>query len=138
MSVETVEIRRGGSPTLRSTGALVLGFVTVVALSVGTDQLCHSLGIYPPWGEPMETAQYVLALAYRVVYAVLGSYIAARLAPTRPMLHAMILGAIGFVLSVAGAAATWHMGDHWYAIAVALTSLPCAWAGGALFTRTGK
>jgi hypothetical protein len=118
---------------LRSTGAVLLGLLAVIVLSIGTDQVFHSLGIYPPWGEPMSTGQYLLALAYRIAYAVFGSYLAARFAPGRPMLHAMTLGAIGLVLSVAGAAAMWHLGDHWYPIALALTALPCAWAGGALY-----
>ncbi len=87
-----------------STRALLAGFVTVLVLSLATDQLFHILGVYPPWGEPMRgTGQNLLALSYRVVYAVLGSYIAARLAPRNPMRHAMILGAIGFVLSTLGA-----------------------------------
>ena len=87
-----------------STLALLAGFVTVLVLSLATDQLFHILGVYPPWGEPMRgTGQNLLALSYRVVYAVLGSYIAARLAPRNPMRHAMILGAIGFVLSTLGA-----------------------------------
>jgi hypothetical protein len=88
-----------------STFAIGAGFVTVFILSLATDQIFHILGIYPPWGEPMRgTGQNLLALSYRVIYAVLGSYIAARLAPRNPMQHAMILGAIGLVLSTLGAA----------------------------------
>ncbi len=66
--------------------------------------------------------------------AVLGSYIAARLAPRNPMRHALILGAIGFVLSLAGAIATIPMdlGPAWYPIALVVTALPCTWLGGAL------
>ncbi|MGH8630098.1 MAG: hypothetical protein ACREU7_04930, partial [Burkholderiales bacterium] len=76
----------------------------------------------------------LLALAYRIVYAVAGCYLAARLAPRHPMRHALVLGAIGFVLSTAGAVATIPMdlGPAWYPIALALTALPCAWLGGAL------
>lgn len=118
--------------------ALLAGFVVVIALSLGTDQLFHSLGVYPPWGEPMrETSDNLLALAYRCVYAVLGSYIAARLAPRHPMRHALILGAIGFVLSILGAigAIAMDLGPIWYPIALVLTALPCAWIGGLLYQR---
>lgn len=119
----------------RSTGAIFIGLIAIVALSLGTDQILHWLDVYPPWGEPMyEPELNALALGYRCVYAVLGSYIAARLAPTAPMGHAMILGLIGLVLSSAGAAAAkdMNLGPTWYPIALALSSIPCAWLGGVL------
>jgi len=135
MSTELVTTGPRSSHPLRSVGAILLGFVTTAVLSTAADQILHTAGIYPPWGEPMSDGLYVVALAYRLVFAVLGCYIAARLAPARPMLHAMILGAIGLVLSILGAAAMWHMGSHWYPIALVLTALPCAWIGGALHAR---
>ena len=119
----------------RSTGAVLLGFFAVVVVSLGTDQVLHVLQVYPPWGQPMyDTGLLLLALAYRSVYAVLGSYIAARLAPRNPMRHALVLGAVGLVLSLAGAIATIPMdlGPSWYPIALVLTALPCAWLGGIL------
>ena len=49
----------------RSTGAVLLGFVTVVVLSLGTDQVLHVLAVYPPWGQPMyDTGLLFLALAW--------------------------------------------------------------------------
>jgi hypothetical protein len=51
------------------------------------------------------------------------------------MRHAMIGGAIGFVLSTAGAIAAMTMADlgpNWYPISLALTALPCAWLSGKL------
>jgi hypothetical protein len=122
----------------RSTAAVFAGFVAVVALSLGTDQVLHVLEVYPPWGEPMrEPSLNLLALAYRSVYAVIGSYIAARLALQNPMRHAMILGVVGLVVSTLGAIATIPMdlGPSWYPIALAVTALPCAWFGGALYLR---
>jgi len=114
---------------------VLLGFFAVVVVSLGTDQVLHVLQVYPPWGQPMyDTGLLLLALAYRSVYAVLGSYIAARLAPRNPMRHALVLGAVGLVLSLAGAIATIPMdlGPSWYPIALVLTTLPCAWLGGVL------
>ena len=74
---------------MRSAGAVFVGFIVVVALSLSTDQVLHSLGVYPPWGQPMyATGLNLLALSYRIVYAVIGSYIAARLAPRNPMRRA--------------------------------------------------
>ena len=125
---------------LRSMGAVLLGFIAVVVLSLATDQVLHSLEVYPPWGQPMHaTGLVLLALSYRIVYGVLGSYIAARFAPRNPMRHAMALGVVGFVLSTAAAIATIPMslGPSWFPIALVLTALPCAWLGGALH-RAGQ
>ena len=119
----------------RSTFAVLLGFVTIVVLSLATDQVLHMLNVYPPWGQPMnETSDNLLALAYRSVYAIVGSYLTARFAPRNPMRHALILGGIGFVLSLAGAIATvpMNLGPAWYPIALVVTALPCAWLGGLL------
>jgi hypothetical protein len=61
-----------------------------------------------------DPAQNLLALTYRIVYAVIGSYVAARFAPYAPMRHAMISGIVGQVLSTAGAIATvpWIWAPH--------------------------
>ncbi len=120
---------------LRSTGAVFFGFVAVFVLSLGTDQVLHVLQVYPPWGQPMhEPGLNLLALAYRCVYGVVGGYVMARLAPHSPMRHALVGGAIGFVLSLAGAIATipLELGPAWYPIALALSALPTAWLGGVL------
>ena len=121
---------------LRSTAAILLGTFAVVVLSIGTDRLLQALKVYPPSEEPMyDTSLNMLALAYRCVYAVVGSLIAARLAPHAPMGHALALGIIGFVASTVGAI---HMigrdlGPAWYAIALVVSALPCAWLGGLLY-----
>ena len=120
----------------RSTGAMLLGFFSVVVLSLGTDQLFHALDVYPPWGQPMyEPGLNLLALAYRCVYAVLGCYLAARLAPHAPMQHALALGLVGVVLSSLGAYVAItkaDLGPTWYPIALVMSSLPCAWLGGVI------
>ena len=78
----------------------------------------------------------LLATVYRTVYGVVGSYIIARLAPDRPMQHALVGGVIGLALSIVGAVATWNrvptFGPHWYPVALIVTALPCAWVGGKL------
>jgi MFS family permease len=125
---------------LRSIAAVLTGFIAVVVPSLGTDQVLHSLDVYPPWGQPMHaTGLVILALSYRLVYGVLGSYIAARLAPRNPMRHALALGIVGFVLSTVAAITTipMNLGPSWFPIALVVTALPCAWLGGALH-RTGQ
>jgi len=125
----------------RSAGAVFLGFLAVVVLSLGTDQVLHVLEVYPPWGVPMRDPQLnLLALTYRILYGIVGGYVTARVAPHSPMRHAMIGGLIGFVLSGAGLIATLPMdlGPAWYPVALWLTALPCAWLGGVLHRRTTR
>ena len=120
--------------------ALLAGIVVGVVLSLGTDEILHVLKIYPPWGQTMSDGLFALATTYRIIYNILGSYVAARLAPNRPMWHAMVLGVLGLAVGGAGAVATWNanppLGPHWYGIAVALISIPCAWIGGLLAERS--
>jgi hypothetical protein len=124
---------------LRSIGALLAGFLAVVVLSLGTDVALHATGVFPPWGQPMSDALFLLATAYRILYAVAGSYITALLAPHRPMQHALAGGVVGLFLSTMGAVATWDrgpaFGPHWYPLALIATAMPCAWAGGRLQAR---
>lgn len=123
----------------RSTGAVVLGFVAVVLLSLGTDEVLHLLKVYPPWGQPMfDPRLNLLALSYRIIYSVIGSYIAARFAPRNPMRHAMVLGVVGFIVSVPGVIfiiTHRELGPVWYPLALAITALPCAWLGGIIYQK---
>ncbi len=129
---ETGPPRRMG----RSVGALFAGFVVVVVLSIGTDLVFHALGVFPPIGQVMSDALFLLATVYRTVYGVAGSYITARLAPHRPMLHALVGGAVGLAIAITGTVVTWNreseFGPHWYPLALIVLAMPCAWAGGRL------
>ena len=123
---------------LRSAAAVFLGFLSVAVLSLATDHVLHVLEVYPPWGQPMwETSLNLLALSYRILYTVLGGYIAATLAPRSRMRHVAVLGIIGFITASAGAVAAMNLnlGPNWYPIALAVTGFPCVWLGGLLFTR---
>ena len=123
----------------RSIGAVAAGLVAVVVLSIGTDAVMHATNIFPPSGERMTDGLFALATAYRSIYAIVGGYIAARLAPARPMKHALVLGFIGVLSGTAGLLATWNagpeLGPKWYPIALVVTALPCAWLGGRLRKR---
>jgi hypothetical protein len=119
----------------QSLGALAAGFFVGAVLSLCADEVLHLTRVYPPWGRSMGDGLFALATAYRVVFSVLGSYVIARLAPNRPMQHALVGGVVGLVLSTAGAIATWNrgLGPHWYPVAVAAIALPCAWVGGKIW-----
>jgi surface polysaccharide O-acyltransferase-like enzyme len=115
----------------RSVWAIVAGFLLVVALSTGTDVVLHKLGTFPPLGERMADRLFVWATIYRTVYGIIGSYLTARLAPYRPMWHAMLGAVIGMILGTVGAVVTWNkdLGPHWYPLALIVTGIPCAWIG---------
>ena len=116
----------------RSVLALFVGFVAVVVLSLGTDLALHVAGLWPSLGQSMSGRQLLFATVYRTIYGVIGAYIVARVAPYRPVGHALISGVVGTVVSIAGAAATWNngLGPHWYPLALIFGALPSAWVGG--------
>jgi hypothetical protein len=117
---------------------VLAGFVVVVVLSMGTDMALVAAGIFPPLSQPamFTTRLLVLATAYRTAYSVAGSYLAARLAPDRPMGHALALGVVGLVVSCAGAVAMRGVGPTWYPIVLIVLAMPCSWLGGALYRMT--
>jgi len=55
----------------------------------------------------------VFAFFYRSVYTVAGGYRTAKLAPHRPMRHAVILGLAGVVARALGASVAWDESPHW-------------------------
>ncbi len=130
---------RGGRRILRRIGAVLAGLVAIFAVTSVTDAVMHAIGVFPPVGAPpMSSALFLFAFAYRFVFDVAGSYLTARLAPDRPMRHALVLGAIGLVLSIAGAVAMWDAGPAWYPIGLAASALPCAWLGARLHEHRGR
>lgn len=124
---------------LRRVGAVLAGLIFIVILDNGFDLLMHATGVFPPWGWPMPTNLWLLAVAYRAIDGIGGSYIAALVAPDRPRAHALALGAIGVLLSTVGLLATWNkgadFGPKWYPITLAIIALPCAFIGGTLRQR---
>lgn len=125
--------------TRKSIVAVILGFVAVVILSVVTDMLVEALHIFPSQSHPELYAWWMLliALIYRTLFTVGGGYVTARLAPRRPIKHAVILGAIGMVVATIGAMANWDksVGAEWYPLLLIVLSIPATWLGGKIQTR---
>lgn len=119
----------------RSIFALLAGFIVNVVLSLVTDFGLQAVGILPAIGHPLNDFQSALAAAYRTVFAVISSYIVARLAPYRPLEHALVGAAIGMTLATAGAVATWNksLGPYWYSLLLIALALPSGWAGAKLW-----
>lgn len=137
----------GQSNLLRSIGAVLAGLVAIFVLDIGTDNALRAVGIFPaiefsPKYPRLSDLFDVFATIYRAVYAIIGCYITARLAPNRPMQHALVLGLMGVVLNTAGALEIRKLGPEfgplWYPVTLILISLPCAWIGGKLVRERVK
>lgn len=117
--------------TFKSIGAVIAGFALLVILSMITDSILEKTGV-------MKTQPFsdnpvwliVIIVLYRTVFNTLGCYLAARLAPNNPMKHAIILGVIGVVLTIAGLIAMWDIPPRWYPVSLIVLTLPAAWLGG--------
>jgi hypothetical protein len=132
--------RRADMNILKSIGAVIAGLVAIFVLSYATDAVLEAAGILQSGAPlPIYGSEILITaiLVYRLVYSVAGCYIAARLAPNYPMRHAFALGMFGLVFSIGGAivAAQQSLGPAWYAWALVVFALPCAWLGGKLQAR---
>jgi surface polysaccharide O-acyltransferase-like enzyme len=136
MQEESMSETHQQSHVLRSIGAVLAGLLVIVIVTTATDLALHATGVFPSAGEPMTNSLWLLATAYRIVYGVAGSFIAARLAPNQPMRHALALGVVGLALSIVGAVMTWDrgpgFGPKWYPLALVVIAIPSAWLGGKL------
>lgn len=115
---------------LKSIGAVAGGIVVIFFLSHVTDLILEKTGLMkiPFEGNPVWLMLFVTV--YRNVYVVAGGYVAAALAPAKPMHHAIILACLGTVLGILGAIVMWDHGPHWYPVALIILGWPAAWFGG--------
>jgi hypothetical protein len=131
----TMEATRPPRRLGRSAAAVVAGLAVNVVLAMAADQVAYAAALFPqPPEVTYEPAPYVIATAYRAVFGIAGAWLTAKLAPSDPMRHALILGGIGLLLSGAGLVASFTMalGPVWYPAALLVVTLPCACLGGRL------
>jgi len=125
----------------RSTLAVLAGLLFILVVTTLVDLALHAAGVFPPMKQPITNRLALLATSYRIVISIAGAWLTARLAPDKPMKHALILGGIGVVLGLAGVAATWNLGlgPRWYPILLVVLALPQCWAGARLYQlQTGR
>jgi hypothetical protein len=121
----------------RSILAIVAGFVVIGVLAAGTTALLGSTmpGLFDANGRATSVTWELAMHAYVFAYATFGCWLAARLAPDRPMGHALVLGVLGLLFNVMGSVLRWDTAPAWsHALAVALV-MPAAWLGGWLAAR---
>lgn len=122
----------------RSVVALLSGLLVTVVLSYGTDAVLQLAGVLPSGRLNIFWGLVALVIGYRSVFGAVGSYLAARLAPVRPMGHALGLGIFGLIGGIGGAIASWNspLTPSWYALTLAALAVPSAWLGGIVHQRS--
>jgi hypothetical protein len=121
--------------TGKSIWAVVAGVLFIIVVTTLVDIVLHAIRVFPPMAQPINDALALLATAYRIVISIGGAWLTARLAPEKPMKHALILGLVGVVLGLVGVVATWNLGlgPRWYPIALVVLAVPQCWAGGKIY-----
>jgi hypothetical protein len=120
-------------PIVRSIGAIVAGFLFIAMLALVTGAALQGAGMMPAPPEPMtDIGPVLLETAYVALFAIAGCWLAAWLAPSHPMRHALILGVLGLVFNVMGAVATWGQRPDWSILLNLALVMPYAWIGGRL------
>jgi len=124
----------------QSIWAVLAGLLFLIGVTTAVDVVLHVAGFYPPPGQPLDQRQAVVGTLYRIVIGIAGAWLTARLAPSRPMLHALVLGGIGTALGVVGVIVTWSkgLGPEWYPIAHAVLAIPEVWIGAKLQERQSR
>jgi hypothetical protein len=123
---------------LRSIAAVVAGIIFIFITHSATDFILESLGIFTSPDQGFHTPWMVVtAFIYRTIFSVGGAYVTGRLAPSRPVLHAIVLGMIGLFLSTAAAILVipMNLSPAWYPIALVAVAVPCGWLGGWIAER---
>src|SRR5262249_53454865 len=112
--------------TTTSIRAVAAGVLVIIGVTTLVDVVLHVLHVYPAMNQPLDNALSALGTSYRIVIGVAGAWVTARLAPNRPMKHALILGYVGALLGFVGLLVTWNkgLGPRWYPAAHVVLAIP--------------
>lgn len=128
---------------LRRIGSVLLGLIVILLLVGVTDAILEKL--FP--------AQFVAAdghstlpslplvvfiIGYAFAYAGVGGYLTARVAPQSPLAHALALGALLLLVSLAFALANPHQQPLWYLLTSTVCVVLGCVAGGGLNARSAR
>ena len=124
----------------KSIWAVVAGVLVIIVVTTVVDIVLHATGVFPPMDQPINDVLALLATSYRVIISIGGAWLTARLAPDKPMKHAIILGSVGTGLGLVGVVATWNLGlgPRWYPISVAVLAIPQCWIGGKIYQMQSR
>jgi len=113
---------------MRSFFAVLAGFVTVPIIAVSADNAFHA--IHPAFGPDsyISGGTAVIVLLYSTFAVWLGGYITGMIARSRQVMLGVILGCIGFLISIVVDILLWHHAAAWYYIIGLVTVVPVsAW-----------
>lgn len=125
----------------QSIGAVIAGYLVSAILTAFT---IAALGALLPESYSAENIAWVLFnVIYGCVFAVIGGYVVARLAPARPFAHATVLGLLmaifavitGYAISAAPPSPEYANQPGWYYPVLAITVLPSILLGAWLYVR---
>jgi len=126
---------------LKSIGAILAGYLVSAILTGITISV---LGIlFPASYKPENVGWVIFNVIYGCVFAVVGGYILARLAPSKPMTHAWVLGILmalfavltGYMVASAPASPEYANQPSWYYPVLTITVLPSILLGAWLYTK---
>jgi hypothetical protein len=126
---------------LQSIGAVLAGYLSSAILTAITIAALGAL--FPESYIPENISWVIFNVIYGCAFAVFGGYLAARLAPSRPLVHATILGVLmaifavltGYSTSVAPPSPEYANQPAWYYPVLAITVLPSILLGAWLYVR---
>jgi hypothetical protein len=122
---------------LRSILAIVAGFVAIAVFALGADAVVRRAlpQFFDPGGRSDHAGMLVVMIIYSTVFATAGAWLTARLAPGRPLRHALVLGALGLVLAVPVTITHWDTAPVWFHLTTLALTMPAAWVGGMMVER---
>ncbi|MFI5235070.1 MAG: hypothetical protein ACHQXA_05110 [Gemmatimonadales bacterium] len=117
---------------VRSITAVVLGFVLIGVLSIGGDLAFRALApaVWTHGVRMSNPAALVLTETYAALFTIFGCWLCARLAPSHPMRHALILGGVSLAFGIANTIKLWNTAPAWYHLVALALAMPLAWVGG--------
>jgi hypothetical protein len=122
---------------VQNIAAASLGFLVIVALSIGTNLGLRKLG-YSSMFMWYGLRWNLLTLGYQSLYIVIGGYLTGKVAASNAMRFALAVGALMVVLAARSAIFrfnTYDTGPVWVPVALMLAALPCASLGAFLARR---
>ena len=107
---------------MKSFLAVLAGLAFTVVVATVLDLVMHATGVFGTEVSDMSTSDFLLALSYRLLSAIGAGWITARLAPSRPMYYAVLLGAIGTAIALVGLIFAWARARLW-----GRSGIRCCW-----------
>ena len=118
----------------QSVWAVLAGFILIGLLSFASDALMRAIAptMFDAQGGTNSMPILLVTMVYSAVYGLVGCYLTARLAPSNPMKHSLVLGVIGLMVTGAINFGLWGHVPAWWSIINVAVVMPLAWFAGHL------